>query len=415
MPNIQYPIEVPAIRVEQPLGEFFAVALSAEVLLDVAYSNPLRLTDVGKKVGWLQFFGGQRSPDVKRFQEIARFINGTEAAFPNSIILGANYTKDGEYVGDADNRDSRALAWTVTRKSTGDYRLKIPSSAPIAAIVDGQHRLGAFRDPSVTRKDMSLLCAVYLDLPIPYQAYLFATINFNQKKVDKSQAYELYGFDLESEAPECWTPEKLAVFLCRRLNVEDGSPFWHQIRVAAENREELGEEIENRISTATVVEGILGLISQNPKADRDAMLMKAVDKGRSRNLLKLDKAPLRKEYLALQDAVIYTAVKNYFLSVKDLIWSQAEPSSYIVKTVGVQALFDILRLICHEFESQKDLSIAAFSKRTRPASDVDYSDSFFQASGKGRIRLKNVIRLRLKLATLGDLPEPDREEYERFE
>jgi len=45
---------------------------------------------------------------------------------------------------------------------------------------------------------------------------------------------------------------------------------------------------------------------------------------------------------------------------------------------------------------------------------IDFSDNFFQASGKGRVRLRNAMRLALGLERLDKLPSDDREEYKRL-
>ncbi|MBR0324911.1 MAG: hypothetical protein IIX11_02130, partial [Selenomonadales bacterium] len=37
----------------------------------------------------------------------------------------------------------------------------------------------------------------------------------NQKRVDKSLTLELFGYDLDNEPSNTWSPEKLAVFLTR--------------------------------------------------------------------------------------------------------------------------------------------------------------------------------------------------------
>jgi DGQHR domain-containing protein len=94
----------------------------------------------------------------------------------------------------------------------------------VAAVVDGQHRLFGFEAVSDERKKMPLACAIFLDLPTPQQASVFATINFNQKPVSKSQTYELFGYNLDDEPPESWSPEKLSVFIARKLNVDPQSP-----------------------------------------------------------------------------------------------------------------------------------------------------------------------------------------------
>jgi DNA phosphorothioation-associated DGQHR protein 1 len=406
-----FPLTVPALRVEQPLGVFYVTKLEARVLLQVTYSDPLRV--IGESQSTYRLSGSQREESVVRLKSIGAFIETVEAAFPNSIILGANYKETGEL------EEDEKMRWTVRdQKGDGCYRMVIPSAAKLAAIIDGQHRLHGFEYANPERRSMELLCAVYLDLPNPYQAYLFATINFNQKKVDRSLAYELYGFDLEGEPPDSWSPEKTAVFLTRRLSTDSDSPLYGHIIIAAQNDEILFEnkpmEVDWAISTATVVDGILRLFSANPKKDRDLMHRKPIKGGRERSVLPDDKTPLRELYLQTNDLAIYTAVKNYFTAVRRLFWSHYRERSYITRTVGIQALFDVLRRILNDFRDKKKISVDYFTERLSRAADIDFSDPFFQASGIGRSRIRNIIELVMGLITEDDLNEPDVEDYRRI-
>jgi DNA phosphorothioation-associated DGQHR protein 1 len=269
---------------------------------------------------------------------------------------------------------------------------------------------------------MPLLTAIYLDLPNPFQAYLFATINSNQKPVDKSQTYELYGFNLEEEPPEAWSPEKTAVFLCRKLNTDPTSSLKDHIIVAAQSDAaiEVAAKVQKKdwaVSTATVVEGLLRLFSGNPKRDRDLMHRKEFGKGRERKLLATetaqDKTPLRQLYLESNDLLLFTLTKNYFNAVSDILW-QTDQRSYIRKTVGMQALFDILRLICPEAIAAKDVSQQFFVRRLASCKSINFTDDFFQASGKGRQRIRNALELKLELKTLVEMNEPDRPTYKRI-
>src|ERR1700761_9256140 len=83
-------LELSALKVTQPLGEFYVISLSARDLLSITFSEPLRYID---NSGTLQ--GSQRKKDEKRLKEIATYIESVEMAFPNAIILGANYTQNG--------------------------------------------------------------------------------------------------------------------------------------------------------------------------------------------------------------------------------------------------------------------------------------------------------------------------------
>ncbi len=395
----------------QPLGEFYAASLPARCLLETTYAEPLRVQLSEKSAVGFGLIGGQRERKDLRLKEIGRFINTVEAAFPNSVILGANYREDGVLEEDPKKR------W-LAHRTTGaaGYELRIPTSARLARIIDGQHRLDGFQYANPERLDMNLLTAVYLDLPLAFQAYLFATINFHQKKVDRSLAYQLFAFSVEDEPPACWSPDKLAVFLSRKLGADDASPFKGHIVVAAQNDEillNLGEGKEWKVSTATIVDGILRLYSAKPQADRDFMHQRALRQGRSRKVLVEDGSPLRGLYLSGNDTAIYTSVVNFFKAADRALWARASERSYIRKTVGIQALFDTMRAILRDFEQKKNISEAFFEKHLATSSPVDFSDAFFQASGIGRSHIARVLQVRAGLAKL-DEESPDIVDYRRL-
>lgn len=411
--SAKFPLRVPVIPVRQPLGNFYAAVLPASILRQVTYSKPLTIIkpSTGNKPVY-PLDGTQRPESVTRHKEIGRFIDTTEAAFPNSIILAANYNQDGTQL--LDRNDDR---WRLNREAN---ELIVPSSTPLATIVDGQHRLHGFEySENPDRQDMPLLCSVYLDLPNAFQAYLFATVNFNQKKVPRSLAYELFGFNVEDEPPESWSPDKTAVLLCRKLNTDSGSPLRDRIIVAAEDELVLFAkkpvDPEWRVSTATIVDGILALISANPKRDRDELHKHEIGKGRLRSTLQgiKDRSPLRTLYLSTNDVALYAAVKNYFLVVSTMLWSKASDTSYITRTVGVQALCDVLKTILDGFETHRKISVPFFESELGAVSSIKFEDDFFQASGKGRVRLKNAMYIVMERMSLEDTPAADRDGYAR--
>ncbi|ECT1456142.1 DGQHR domain-containing protein, partial [Salmonella enterica subsp. enterica serovar Mbandaka] len=190
-------IRLPAIKIEQPIGSFYAVSMRSDLLSKVAFSSRAEYKKSDLQEGIFSLLkGNQRELDLKRSKQIGQYIDSVESTFPNSIILGANFDKDGNLIEDYDIR------WRVEKN--GDlYTLVIPSeNNVVATIIDGQHRLSGFGYSE--RENMELLCSVFIDLPAPYQAYIFATINFNQKNVNKSLAYDLYGFRVEEEDKKEW-------------------------------------------------------------------------------------------------------------------------------------------------------------------------------------------------------------------
>ncbi len=195
------PLIRPAIRVQQPLGNFYAFSLRADALNKITYSLPAEVRErleheESENKGGYSIFGSQRAEKKTRLQEIASYIQTTDSTFPNAIILAANYSQEGLYIED------EKLQWAARDQGNGFWNIEIPSQdTPCASIIDGQHRLHAFKHlpPGAPERAMELLCVVFLELPTPYHAYVFATINFNQKKVDRSLAYELFGFDVDED------------------------------------------------------------------------------------------------------------------------------------------------------------------------------------------------------------------------
>lgn len=395
-----------AIRINQPLGTFYAFSLGADILDRITYSQPAEVmerleqeTDENK--GGYSIFGTQRGENKKRLDEIASFIRTTEATFPNAIILAANYDQEGRYIED------EARRWTIEGPAEGPWKLRIPSSSErSASIIDGQHRLHAFnRLPlGAPQRSMELLCVVFLELPTPYHAYVFATINFNQKKVDRSLAYELFGFDVDERPAQFWSPETLAVYLTRLLNTEKESPLFRSIFPVADSDKIFSvtdgqANSDVRVSMATIVDGILRLLSKNPKEDRSIVRRPENKELGRKSLSPINGLPLRTLYIQGNDKAIYDLLCNYFAAVQFSVWATVGTGSYLRKTVGVQALFDVLR----ELLTTKPITAANFSYDAlvvtlTPCSNLDPAGDKYQASGIGRSDIRRELLQALKMA-----------------
>ena len=388
---------IKAIRVIQPLGEFYIAKIKARDLLWISTSSVLRYD----KNGNLQ--GNQRALRPERLKLIANFIKSEEMCFPTSIIVAAN-------VNDSGLIEEDVKRWKIIPCGDDIYDLIVPDEQHTVSclIIDGQHRLNAFSNISDSYKDIELVCSIFFDLPAPYQAYLFATINGNQKRVDKSLALELFGYNIDNEPQNTWSPEKLAVFLTRKFNFTKDSPLYQRIKLAPlySELDDVVDKTKWMLSTAAMVEGILKLVSSNPQKDRDFLAMKKEefwsDKTR-KSLVKLgDKSVLRDLYINCDDNRIYEILNSFFQSVKSIMWDNASPNSVITKTIGISVLFDILREIL-----RKDESIKQFDDFILKIKDVDYCDNYFQLSGTGKTRLRRVLKYKLGFLAESELEEED--------
>jgi DNA phosphorothioation-associated DGQHR protein 1 len=428
----QFPYAVKALRVRQELSDCWVAALPAGLLLDVCFSDRLTADHTDDPLKPYVLGGIQREYQDRRLQEIGKYIDRDDVAFPNSIILAANARptdglsedepedqalEDAEAKAAGDTADDDGdpttspaadvdRRWTVGQGADGCYELVIPTSDKLAAIVDGQHRLFGFTKAQIVeRLSMDMICAIYLDLPKAFQAQVFATINSNQKRVDKSLTYEMFGYNIDDEDPSYWSPDKLAVFLTRRLGSDDGSPLKGRISISPKKDDELvalTAEADWRVSTAVIVEGIARLITSNPKSDSNSLQTPRKVTRQDLASRRKDRSPLRPAYLAGQDVVIYTMVLNYLAACDALFWKRADLDSFIFKTVGVQALFDVLRKLAAEAYETKVISSSHFTEILAPAAELNFSaDRFRNASGSGRSIIRRAIEAATGLAERG--------------
>lgn len=394
----------PALKVQQPFGDLFIISIKAKDLLEITFSDIMRYDEDKNLVG------SQRKLDVdKRVKDITDYINTDELAFPNSIIVACNYNEEGFIETDP------SVRWSFSQnESCGTWEVSIPTMKKLAAVIDGQHRLNGFANAVNERKEKTdLVVTVYFDLPSPYQAYLFAKINANQKPVDRSLALEQFGYMANILPAEKWNPELFSVFLSRKLNVDKKSNFYNHIKVAPLNAENLLEidpkDQDWLVSTATVVDGILRLITTNPRRDNH-LLSKDDGEARTRSSLVEDSSPLRKFYKDSNDIFIYKCVLNFFNSAEKVLFVGSS-RSYIKKTVGIQALFGVLRHILSEkLEQNKKISEEYFINQLQKSSAIDFEDNFFTASGIGKSRIQNAILIAIGLKQIAEA-KPDDQKY----
>lgn len=408
---MQFPLTLKALKVTQPLGTYYVTVIPARVLLQVAFSDALTAIWSSAEQTY-KLDGTQRLRDPKRLKPVASYIDREDAAFPNSIILAANYRRDTglleeENPDDGDDAGVQGSIdyWFVHEAPDGCHSLTIPSAAKLASVIDGQHRLFAFAEALPKRLDMELVCSVFLDLPKPYQAQLFATINSNQKPVDKSLTYEMFGYNIEEEEESFWSPDKLAVFLTRKLAVDQDSPLNGRIQIAPVRDDALNNQLRNepwRVSTAVIVEAIMRLFTSNPKADTAALLKDRRKPRASIGDMRADRSPLRNFYLGNKDAVIYALVKNYLVACDEVFWARAPGDSFIIKTVGVQALLDVLKRMARDAIEGGDIRASYFSNKLSAAGQIDFTeDRFKNASGAGRSIIRRALEDAMGMAPLG--------------
>jgi DNA phosphorothioation-associated DGQHR protein 1 len=373
-----------AIKFEQPFGTFYAVSFKASELLKLAFSDSYRVEEDEAK-------GTQRDLKLSRTKEIKDYIKSTDCGFPNSIILAGNISQQGFVC------DDESLVWTVSKDDDGNYFMIIPEMEKLASIIDGQHRLFGFSEltsSELEKRDMDLLCSVYLDLPSSLQAFLFATINSTQRPVSKVLAYDLFGYDLSTTEPKTWSPDKAAISIARKLG-QDSVINGRINSTGSKTNESWG------VSLSAVTDSILRLISSDPKKDKYFLHQKK-EASRDRQSLygyrKEDPSPLRELYVAGRDDIIYKVVSNFLESAVESYNMISGESSALTKTIGFQGLFDCLRKYLMFMVQEKGglknvpLKKESFNELFEKSKDVDFSSDFYlRTTGVGRTRVRQTI------------------------
>lgn len=178
-------------KINQKIWEFFVCKMSPKVLKQIAKKDINRYENLDEI---------QRDLRKDRIKQIHSFIYEKEyATFPNTFIISVS--DDTLYE---------------------DGILRIPLRDDEAYILDGQHRLSGFDN---NEEEFEIIVSVFIGLSKFYQAMIFANINGEQVKVNKSLVRSLYWFS------EFRTPEMVTYTIVKFLNEQDNSPWNNKIKM----------------------------------------------------------------------------------------------------------------------------------------------------------------------------------------
>ncbi len=371
---------IPCIKVVQGFGDFYICSIKARELLRIC--RPIRAEDLDGEIendpfdiGLLRPSGPQRKVAEKRPEQIADYIATGMAAFPNSIIIGANISEEGYLL------DEEKWEWIVENNT-----LVIKDGARFAAIIDGQHRLQGYKllsDKNHPRLDDELVCSVYLDLPITYHAQLFSMINSTQRRVNKNLIYQLYQIDMDEKHPKYWSPEVLSVYLARALGLDSKSPLKGRL-VLAIDKDMIPLDGAWHVSLSSVVEGLLKLYSSKPLDDRDKFYARKIEE-KTRDCLDSDGSAWRHLYLGNFDREIYENILHFL----NIIYSfDKENDSAFRSSIGISAILEGLAVILQKYRGSYEHIKDVIEQKI---STIDFSSLPKQKTTKNKKVLKDAI------------------------
>lgn len=356
-------VRIRAIRVTQPIGDFFIGAIDAQSLVEISYAD---VRDMERTLD--KYLGIQRRLSESRRKEIAEYVTTGDATFPTSVLLAVR--------GDtAEWRENEGVL--VLREIEG-----VPFSR-LAKILDGQHRVAGLRDYSGPKFELTV--SIFVDAELADQAYIFATVNLAQTKVNKSLVYDLFDYQ-ESRSPQK-TAHDIAVAFDERV----GGPFHQRIK-------RLGYATAGRpkemLTQATVVEELMKFITRNKTKDRDALLKGHSLERPSRK--ELMKHPFRQLFIEEKDVEIAKIVHNYFCAVREkwpAAWTGSQQGQILPKTNGFKALMSFLRRVYLQIVGEDIGRIVSLDEFKAvldrvPLSDHDFVVDNFAPGSSGQAALK---------------------------
>ncbi len=296
-------IELSALPVVQPLGEFFLASIPARKLVQIAYADVRRLVSSRRDVE--RYLGIQRPISENRVKQIKKYLEGSDASFPTAIILAID-ENCAEFIPGKNACGKLTLRPYTPDESDGEKQ--IPWDR-VAKVLDGQHRIAAFMDENYEYafdvKEFDLNLAIFVGADISVQATIFATVNLAQTKVSRSLAYDL------TELARTRSPHKSCHNTAVILDKEPKSPLYHRIKRLGTATPGRGNE---PLTQAAFVESLVRFISLDPVVDRNKLLdgenLDFPSEG------ELRKCPFRGLFIKKRDLDIAEILFNYFSAVK---------------------------------------------------------------------------------------------------
>ncbi|HWD27820.1 MAG TPA: DGQHR domain-containing protein [Rhizomicrobium sp.] len=366
---------VKAFRVRQPIGEVFIAVMDYKLVQQITYFDVRRVLRDTRDIE--AYLGIQRPLNEKRVTELEHYVRFVDATFPTAIILAID---DSDYV--RFDEDQNQL--TLSNFKQGNARPDIAISS-LCRVIDGQHRIAGLR--AFKGDNFDVMVAIFVGIDISDQSYIFATVNLEQTKVNKSLVFDL--FDLAKTRSPYKTCHNVAV----ALDTVKESPFFKRIK-------RLGTATEDRdfetLTQATFVSGIISYISGNPKLDRDLML-------RGKHIPKEDGDTLRRLvfrnlFIEGNDVLIGRIIQSYFEAVKQRwpkAWDERGEGYMLNRTNGYRALMSVFRRVYLEVAAPGDYvdpkTFLEIFKRS-DLKDTDFTTATFVPGTSGETNLRERLR-----------------------
>lgn len=373
-----------ALRVRQPIGDIYIASVDYKSIQEITFFDVRRRLQEERDVE--KYLGIQRPLNEKRVIELNKYVNFIDATFPGTIIVSVenDYGRFEEKTGEI------VVSNTRQGEDAPSHLLR-----NIGRVIDGQHRIAGLEGfrPTEKRPNFDVMVAFFVGSDISDQAYVFATVNLEQTKVNKSLAYDL--FSLAKSRSPFKTCHNIAV----ALDELDTSPFHRRIKRLGTSEDDRGGET---LTQATFVNGLVGYLSSDPKGDRDTIL-------RGSNLAQptpkeLEKLVFRGLFVQGSDVQIGKIYEEYFQAVKGRwpeAWKFTGSGIILWRTNGYRALSSIFGRVYRSVARPGEVVTRQEFMRMFNRVDLkwdDFNTDRFKPGSSGESELRRLLVSHMTLA-----------------
>ncbi|MGD0098158.1 MAG: DGQHR domain-containing protein, partial [Terracidiphilus sp.] len=166
---------IPVLRVTQPIGSFFIGVIDRKRLCEITDFDVRRLI---KERDFEKYLGIQRPLDKSRVKEIREYVTTSDACFPTGVILSVR--------AECATYDDQTRTLQLSNHIDPEDPERNILYRQIAKVIDGQHRIEGLKELQEIQFDVNI--AVFVDIDVAQEGYIFSTVNLAQTKVNRSLA-----------------------------------------------------------------------------------------------------------------------------------------------------------------------------------------------------------------------------------
>src|SRR6266404_8968218 len=126
---------VSALKVQQPIGEFFVGVLDSKRLCEITHFDVRRIL---REREFETYLGIQRPLNESRVKEIEQYVQTVDACFPAAVVLSVS--------GSCAKYDEAKKILTLSNYEDPEDPERNVLYAQIAKVIDGQHRIEGLKN-----------------------------------------------------------------------------------------------------------------------------------------------------------------------------------------------------------------------------------------------------------------------------